>query len=317
MEPRYSAFDAHDRYDADDRYEDAFALSPHERIGGSPVSDTSNALAWSASIAIILCAGWVLINDPASLIAAVSDVTRHAAATADQNAGTPKPPPPIETASTNAPPIPPSNPAPATSTTPPPSSASPEPANGSQAAASKPEGVDADKPTASQQTETASIDKADADAGQDAEDKADAGDDAQDEASDPPVSTKTRHHDAATSDVSTARLERPTPHGPLEARAEAVGLHPGLSHAVLARFSGKDFLNARKAIDTAVARTPDNGVFIWPRRRQPGRALFKVHFVAGAAPDCRRYVVTVTMNGWTSTALPMEKCGARSVTARR
>jgi hypothetical protein len=32
--------------------------------------------------------------------------------------------------------------------------------------------------------------------------------------------------------------------------------------------------------------------------------------VQGAAPACRRYVVTITKDGWLTTALPMEKCGA-------
>jgi hypothetical protein len=103
----------------------------------------------------------------------------------------------------------------------------------------------------------------------------------------------------------------------VQQRAESVGLNPELSRAVLARFSAADYRNARVAIQTAMTRTPDNGVFIWPRQRRPGQALFKVHFVPGAGPDCRRYVVSVTMNGWTTTAPPMEKCGiGRNIAGR-
>jgi hypothetical protein len=45
--------------------------------------------------------------------------------------------------------------------------------------------------------------------------------------------------------------------------------------------------------------------------------LFQVRFVAGAAPGCRRYVVTVTKDGWLTTALPMEKCGPKRETPGR
>jgi len=319
LEPHYSDFDA------EERYEDAFALSPHERIGGpvsesGSVSEVSDALAWSISFAIIVCAGWVLINQPANWPSWVSDITGHALAALGQsaNASNPALPArhPIETASTGAPhePAQPSTPAlpPAVSPSPSPP-VSPEPAaassppkseNATPAVASKPESPSADKPAVTHEPVTAMTGKDDARDGVD------------DNASDPPPREK-GVHDTETSDLPAARLERPTPHDRIEARAESVGLHPGLSHAVLARFSSVDFRNARKAIDTAIARTPDNGVFIWPRRREPGRALFRVHFVAGAGPDCRRYVVTVTMNGWTTTALPMEKCGVPRVTAQR
>ena len=84
----------------------------------------------------------------------------------------------------------------------------------------------------------------------------------------------------------------------------------------LAKLSPADYRNAGIAIQTAVAKTPDNGVFIWPRQRKPDLALFEVHFVPGAAPDCRRYVVTVTKDGWSTTALPMEKCGSNPAARR-
>jgi len=59
-----------------------------------------------------------------------------------------------------------------------------------------------------------------------------------------------------------------------------------------------------------VAKTPDTATFVWPRQRTPELALFQVHFVPGAAPHCRRYVVTVTKDRWSTTAAPMEKCGS-------
>lgn len=98
---------------------------------------------------------------------------------------------------------------------------------------------------------------------------------------------------------------------PLQKRAVAAGLHPDLSRVLLARLSPTDFRNAGVAIQTAVAETPDDGVFVWPRERKPELALFQVRFVAGAAPDCRRYVVSVTKDGWLTTALPMEKCATQ------
>lgn len=91
-------------------------------------------------------------------------------------------------------------------------------------------------------------------------------------------------------------------------RASAAGLHPDLSHILLARLSPTDYRNAGIAIQTAIAETPDAGVFVWPRQRKPELALFQVRFVAGAATGCRRYVVEITKDGWLTTALPMEKC---------
>jgi hypothetical protein len=99
------------------------------------------------------------------------------------------------------------------------------------------------------------------------------------------------------------------PADPYQMRAEAVGLHPGLSRVLLTRLSPTDYRNACVAIRTAVAETPDNGVFVWPRQREPELALFQVRFVRGAASGCRRYVVTITKDRWLTTALPMEKCG--------
>ena len=114
-------------------------------------------------------------------------------------------------------------------------------------------------------------------------------------------------------EVPGAPLPPPTvdPSDPYQRRAEAVGLHPQLSRVLLARLTPADYRNAGIAIATAISQTPDHGVLVWPRQRTPEQALFQVRFVAGAAPGCRRYVVSVTKDGWLTTAPPMEKCGAQ------
>ena len=86
---------------------------------------------------------------------------------------------------------------------------------------------------------------------------------------------------------------------------------------LLARLSPTDYRNAGIAIQTALADTSDSAVFVWPRQRKPELALFRVRFVAGAAPGCRRYVVTVVKDGWLTTALPMEKCKSEATATRR
>ena len=110
---------------------------------------------------------------------------------------------------------------------------------------------------------------------------------------------------------------RPNPSDPYQTRAVAVGLHPDISRALLSRLTKADYRNAGVAIDTAVAKTPDNAVFVWPRQRKPELALFEVRFVAGAAPHCRRYVVTVTKDRWSTTAPPMERCSSPKSGAER
>jgi hypothetical protein len=107
------------------------------------------------------------------------------------------------------------------------------------------------------------------------------------------------------------------PADPYQARAVAVGLHPDLSRVLLERLSPSDYRNAGIAIQTALAETPDRGVFVWPRQRPPELALYQVRFVPGAAPSCRRYVVTITKDGWLTTAPPMEKCGLQPGRQRR
>jgi hypothetical protein len=132
-----------------------------------------------------------------------------------------------------------------------------------------------------------------------------------DAASSPASPLTTATTPPATDEPAAAPLPPPTPDpsDPYQMRASAVGLHPDLSRVLLTRLSPTDYRNAGIAIQTAVAKTPDSGVFVWPRQRKPELALFQVHFVPGAAVGCRRYVVTVTKDGWSTTALPMEKCG--------
>jgi hypothetical protein len=115
-------------------------------------------------------------------------------------------------------------------------------------------------------------------------------------------------------EVKSEPLPPPAAHpsDPYRIRAEAVGLHPDLSRVLLDRLSETDYRNAGIAIRTALAETPDSGTYVWPRQRKPELALFRVHFVQGAAPGCRRYVVAITKDGWLTTALPMEKCGTHA-----
>lgn len=127
----------------------------------------------------------------------------------------------------------------------------------------------------------------------------------------------------ASEPAATAAAVEPLPppivdrSNPFQMRAEAAGLHPGLSSVLLASLTDADYRNAAHAVKTAIAETPDDGTFVWPRQRKPELALFQVKFVQGAAPTCRRYVVSVTKDRWLTTAPPMEKCGVPAVPARR
>jgi hypothetical protein len=107
------------------------------------------------------------------------------------------------------------------------------------------------------------------------------------------------------------------PADPYQTRALAVGLHPDLSRVLLKRLTAADYRNAGTAIQTALAETADDALFTWPKTRKPDLAQFEVHFVPGATKECRRYVVTVAKDGWSTTALPMEKCGADLPRRRR
>lgn len=130
----------------------------------------------------------------------------------------------------------------------------------------------------------------------------------------PQAATKPDEASAATAAEPAEPLPPPRvdPADPYQRRAAAVGLHPDLSRVLLAKLSAADYRNASYAIKTAVARTKDEADFVWPRQRRPEQALFRVHFVPGAAPQCRRYVVTVVKDGWSTTALPMERCGTEA-----
>lgn len=118
---------------------------------------------------------------------------------------------------------------------------------------------------------------------------------------------------AAAGQADAAPLPPPKadPGDPYQRRALAAGLHPELSRVLLTRMSDTDFRNARVAITKAIAEVGDQDTLVWPKKRVPKLALFKVHFVAGAPPDCRRYVVVVTKDGWSTTAQPMEQCGVK------
>lgn len=284
IEPRYSEFDA-DAYD--DSYDDGFVFLPDERIGG-PVSRTSDACAWSVASLITVFACWMLLIGPDAWPKWLPDAagrisTAIAQATTGSDQVAPAQPQ-SQQQTAQLPPLPlapPIQPAPA-----PPPTAQSQAAPPNTPEATDPSDAAADTPDASHEAET---------------------------------DAKPEHEAEKPSDAyrPVGDERRSQPRDAMQARAEAVGLHPDLSRAVLARFSPADFRNARVAIQTAIKKTPDNDTFIWPRHREPGRALFKVRFVAGAPADCRRYVVSVTMSGWTTTALPMERCGVRQKFARR
>lgn len=128
----------------------------------------------------------------------------------------------------------------------------------------------------------------------------------------PPVDASEATAEAVPVDGEPAPLPKPAadPSDPNQKRALAAGLHPDLSRSLLSRLTAADYRNARTAIKTALAETPDAGVYAWPREPTAKLALFEVKFVRGAGPECRRYVVTVTKDRWSTTAPAMETCGA-------
>lgn len=125
-----------------------------------------------------------------------------------------------------------------------------------------------------------------------------------------PVETASIDEAAPEEDGDPQPLPPPQvdPKDPYQRRAMAAGLHPDLSRALLARLTAADYRNAAYAVDTAIAKTANGAEFVWPRQRKPEQALFRVQFVKGAVLGCRRYVVTVSKDGWLTTALPMERC---------
>jgi len=141
------------------------------------------------------------------------------------------------------------------------------------------------------------------------------------EATSPPEQTAQGEANEVPSEEVVAPLPPPVadPTDPFQQRALAAGLHPDLSRGLLRRMSDIDFRNAGIAIKKALAQTPDGQVFSWPQAKQGASkvAQFEVHFVKGISPDCRRYVVTVTKDRWSTTARPMEKCGLKSPQQQR
>lgn len=103
---------------------------------------------------------------------------------------------------------------------------------------------------------------------------------------------------------------------PKRKRAIAAGLGPDLPNVLLTRLTKADLDNAAYAIKTALAKTADDASFAWPASPSKQQALFEVRFVTGASPGCRRYVVTVTKDRWTSTSAALERCGPATVHAR-
>jgi hypothetical protein len=127
----------------------------------------------------------------------------------------------------------------------------------------------------------------------------------------PPAATEEA---VAAADAAAANPPAPLPAVPpatdaLGRRAEAVGLHPELSRALLARLSEEDYRNAAVAIKTALAETPDEATLEWPARASARQARFRILFVVGAPDRCRRYVVEIAKDGWLTTAPPLERCG--------
>jgi len=103
---------------------------------------------------------------------------------------------------------------------------------------------------------------------------------------------------------------------PYQKRAAAAGLHPGISAAVLQRLTAADYRNAGVAIERALKETPDDEIFVWPKPAGAGAALFQIRFVQGSNAACRRYLVNVTKDGWSTTAPAIERCGIRTPSAK-
>ncbi len=121
--------------------------------------------------------------------------------------------------------------------------------------------------------------------------------------------------ETSTASLGAAYTETPEPaesaadQSPKRTHAIAAGLSPDLPNVLLTRLSEADLKNAAYAVKTALAKTPDDGTFSWPPKPSRQLALFEVRFVPGAADGCRRYIVMVTKDRWSSTSAALEKCG--------
>ncbi len=120
---------------------------------------------------------------------------------------------------------------------------------------------------------------------------------------------------AATETMGAAYAEEAAPAAdqdtiPERKRAIEAGLGPDLPNVLLTRLSKADLKNAAYAIRTALSKTPDDASFSWPLKPSRNEALFEIRFVEGAAEGCRRYIVTVTKDRWSSTSAALEACGS-------
>ena len=121
---------------------------------------------------------------------------------------------------------------------------------------------------------------------------------------------------ASTETMGEAYAEKAEPaeeakdNSPQRKRAVAAGLSPDLPNVLLSRLTAADLKNAAYAIKTALAKTPDDAEFSWPPKPSRQQALFEVRFVPGAGQGCRRYIVTVTKDRWSSTSAALEKCAS-------
>lgn len=139
----------------------------------------------------------------------------------------------------------------------------------------------------------------------------------QEETSEPTAYSGAAASEPAGTDYTDTAVAAEEPAEKKERRIQAAsaGLSPDLPNVLLSRLSKEDFKNAAYAIKTAIAKTADDAKFVWPLAPSRHQAKFEVHFVAGAEPGCRRYVVTVTKDRWSSTSAALERCGATMVRA--
>jgi hypothetical protein len=126
-----------------------------------------------------------------------------------------------------------------------------------------------------------------------------------------------RQREAAHGAQTAHAQQKPRSTDPIQQRAVAAGLHPELSRVLLRQLSPADLRNAGVAIKTALSETAHDAVFLWPREARADLARFRVRFVTGATPGCRRYIVEVIKDRWVTTALPVEKCGLSGPLASR